>query len=337
MIYQKFLIYFFIFKYFILKIIKIGEINMKEKTKKFLQKYLIGFILGFVSVGIVAVYAETYFPSNDVTYDNTKSGLSSTDVQGAIDELYGVCFPPKTGGDAILDDTDIVTSGDGLYEDEYEDGRYFYKGGNPNNYVTFNNEDAGWRIVSIESDGTIKIMKTASIGNYQWDSSNSNNWARPASLNTYLNSTYYNGLNSTAQSQIVAKDWSIGGVTYGNNDLATQINNENGTKWKGKVALVTMSEYIRSNSNKNRCGNFSLYNSNYSSCKNTTWMFYSSNYWWTLSPFSSTDNTLRIAGGGNVNGDHPHGSSNAVRPVVYLSPDVKLSGSGTSSNPYTIS
>ena len=55
---------------------------MKEKTKEFLKKYLIGFILGFVSVGIVAVYAATYFPSNDVTYDNTESGLSSTNVQG---------------------------------------------------------------------------------------------------------------------------------------------------------------------------------------------------------------------------------------------------------------
>ena len=80
----------------------------------------------------------TYFPSNDVTYDNKISGLKSTDVQGAIDELYNVCFPP-TAGDSILDNTDIVTSGDGLYEDEYEDGRYFYKGKNVKNYVTFNN------------------------------------------------------------------------------------------------------------------------------------------------------------------------------------------------------
>ena len=38
------------------------------------------------------------------------------------------------------------------------------KGPNPNNYVTFNNEEAGWRIISINSDGTIKIMRTESIG-----------------------------------------------------------------------------------------------------------------------------------------------------------------------------
>ena len=99
----------------------------------------------------MGVYAATYFPSNDVTYDNSSSGLKSTDVQGAIDELYNTCKKPSTGGDGILDKEPIVTSGDGLYEDEYEEGRYFYKGADPNNYVTFNNEQAGWRIMSIET------------------------------------------------------------------------------------------------------------------------------------------------------------------------------------------
>ncbi len=69
--------------------------------------------------------------------------MQATDVQGAIDELYNTCFS-KTGGEWVLDNTDIVASGDGLYADEYEDGKYTYKGANPNNYVTFNNEVAGW-------------------------------------------------------------------------------------------------------------------------------------------------------------------------------------------------
>ena len=155
---------------------------MQKKIKEFSKKYLIGFTLGLISAGIVVVYAETYFPSNQTTYDNSASGMAATDVQGAIDELYNTCFPPKTGGDAILDEVDIVTSGDGLYEDEYEDGKYTYKGANPNNYITFNDETAGWRIISINSDGTIKIMRDANINtsnNLAWDSSNSNNWNRP--------------------------------------------------------------------------------------------------------------------------------------------------------------
>ena len=65
---------------------------MKTKTKKFAKKYLIGFTLGLISGSLVMVYAETYFPSNQVTYENTASGMQSTDVQGAIDELYNTCF-----------------------------------------------------------------------------------------------------------------------------------------------------------------------------------------------------------------------------------------------------
>ena len=124
---------------------------MKEKTKEFLKRYLIGFMLGIVSAGAIIVYAETYFPSNDITYDNKESGLSSTDVQGAIDELYGVCFPPKTGSDTITDLVDINT--DELYKDDKGNIRYYGK--NPNNYVSFNNEL--WRIIGV-IDGKIKII-----------------------------------------------------------------------------------------------------------------------------------------------------------------------------------
>ena len=172
---------------------------MINKIKKFSKKYLIGFFIGLILFTVVGVSAATYFPSNQTTYNNGTTGMSATNVQEAIDELYNTCFPPKAG-DTILDNVDIVTSGDGLYEDEYEDGKYTYKGANPNNYITFNDEKAGWRIVSINSDGTIKIMRSVSIGKIAWDTSNSNNWNRPASLNTYLNSTYYNSLTSVAQS-----------------------------------------------------------------------------------------------------------------------------------------
>ena len=223
---------------------------MKEK----ITKNIIGFILGVITAFSISVIAATYFPSNDVTYDNKESGLSSTDVQGAIDEIYGICTTPSTVGDTILKKEPIVDIGDGLYKDEYEEGKYTYKGANPNNYVTFNNEKAGWRIISINSDGTIKIMKNASIGNIAWDTSDSNNWNRPASLNTYLNGDYYNSLTSTAQSQIVEGTYYVGEVTSGNNDMQDQISDEKAVTSKVKVALPTLSEYLRANSNKEQCG-----------------------------------------------------------------------------------
>ncbi len=303
---------------------------MKEKTKEFLKKYLIGFILGIVSACTISVIAATYFPSNDVTYDNKESGLVSTNVQGAIDELYGVCFPPKAA-DQIIEDA-------GLEKDEYE-CRYFFTGTNPNNYITFNDETAGWRIISVECDGTIKIIRAASIGNQDWHSSVNSDWSSPTSLNTYLNNTYYNKLNSANQSYIIGKYFSIGEVDTNDTNLATQINNENSKKWEGKIALPTMSEYIRTNSNKNQCGTPSNYKKNYRSCKNTTWMFYSLN-WWLLSPRSSNDSLIISSSGnfGTSTAGGTYGISAGVRPVLYLSSDIKITGGdGSQSNPYQLS
>ena len=319
---------------------RIGEVFMKEKIKKIVLGYLPGFITGIIVCGGVSVIAATFFPSNQVTYENTASGMQATDVQGAIDELYNVCFPPVTevGGKEIS----IVTSGDGLYADEYEEGKYTYKGANPNNYVTFNNEEAGWRIISINSDGTIKIMKDADINtsnNLAWDSSASNNWNRPASLNTYLNSTYYNSLSSTAQSQIVEGTYYAGAVTWDNNDIQDQISDEKVTTSKVKVALPTVSEYLRANSNKEQCGTLSLNDDNYkTTCKNSDWMYYSSDSWWTLSPKSDSSNgVFNVYSNGRVI-NHYAGAYIAVRPAITLSSEVQITGgTGTASDPYTLS
>ena len=301
---------------------------MKEKIKEFSKRYLIGFILGVITVFSISVIAATYFPSGDVTYDNTESGLSSTNVQGAIDELYGVCTS-KPPGEQIIEDN-------GLEKDPYE-CRYFFTGANPNNYVTFNGETAGWRIISVGCDGTIKIVRAISIANRAWDSSQRSNWTRPASLNTYLNGTYLNRLSSEAQGQIVASDYSIGAVTDSNNDLADQVNDENSKTWNGKIALPTVSEYLRTNSNSN-CKTFSNFNNNYSTCRNTTWMFNSS-YWWTLSPASGySSDAFYVYNSGDVYYTYADNSNLAVRPIVTLSSEVQITGGdGSQSKPYILS
>lgn len=57
----------------------------------------------------------------------------------------------------------IVNSGDGLYADEYEEGRYIYKGSysNLNNFIDIDGDL--YRIVSLESDKTIKVVKNESL------------------------------------------------------------------------------------------------------------------------------------------------------------------------------
>lgn len=308
--------------------------------KKVLKSRVFLCILMALIIGIAGVSAATYFPSVDVTYDNTDSGLVSTDVQGAIDELYLKAQQLSSGSDDRVEDMGgTVSSGDGLYADSYEVGRYFYKGKNPNNYITFNGEKAGWRIISLESDGTIKIMRTANVGNRAWDSSNSNNWARPLSLNTYLNGDYYNSLNSTAKSQIVSHSWKMGSVTNENGCLTDNVNSEGDIRWTGKVGLVTVSEYLRSSSNFGMCRTFALNNDNKSTCTNSNWMVNSSyGFWWTLSSLANDSYTVfYVHSDGGIYTPDANNSGAAVRPALYLSSSVKLSGSGTLSDPYTIS
>ena len=56
----------------------------KVKTNK---NFILGIIVGIILTATTGVVAYSVY-ANTVTYDNTQSGLQSTNVQGAIDELY---------------------------------------------------------------------------------------------------------------------------------------------------------------------------------------------------------------------------------------------------------
>ena len=93
---------------------------------------------------------------------------------------------------------------------------------------------------------------------------------------------------------------------------------------------------IRSNSNKSRCGSFSLNNDDYR-CKNTTWMNTTSVSWWTLSPSSNNSYfSLCIDSSGNITEDFVDWGVQRVLPSLYLNSEVKITGGdGSQSNPYT--
>lgn len=313
---------------------------MSNKIKKVFNTKPFYFILGALIFGTIGVSAATYFESNAVTYDNTESGLTSTNVQGAIDELYDTYASSVSATDI---QKDVVTSGSGLYEDENEDGRYFYRGSNPNNYIVFSGDM--WRILSLETDNTIKIVKNEPLLRTDWDGDGTIKW-NTATLNTYLNSTYYNTLTTTARNQIVSHAWNIGAVNWGNN-LVSYIKEENSTKWNGKLALVTLSEFIRTNSNIANCN----LNNYPSSCANTTWMhidknnvIYNNVSWFltarsnfrTNNAYILSDNRLTSTRTDCYNYGTNSGCPIMVRPSVYLKSGLQLKGAGTQTNPYTI-
>ena len=89
---------------------------MTEKIKKLLKNRIFIFVLAALLFGTIGVSAATYFPSNDVTYDNTESGLESMNVQGAIDELYGKAQQCSSNSNDRVEDMGSTTTsgGDGL-------------------------------------------------------------------------------------------------------------------------------------------------------------------------------------------------------------------------------
>ena len=56
--------------------------------KKIIKNNILGFILGIILTSTTTFAATILFQSNQVRYDNTTSGLTATDVQDAIDEIY---------------------------------------------------------------------------------------------------------------------------------------------------------------------------------------------------------------------------------------------------------
>ena len=320
---------------------KLDKITIPESTNP-----AIGFEVSGIEEGSLLRSKETAILTVIVKYNNVTEQPTdlTADLEVTLDYSQapeGYVPPAKP---ITVDDLKAlaVTEGDGLYADEYESGKYIYKGTNPNNYITFNNET--WRIISVEADGTIKIMRNESIGNRAFDSGISNAW-ETSDIKTYLNDTYLPTI-TTNQDKIVAHTWSIGKVTMDNSDLADQINDENGTQSQSaKVGMITVSEYLRANSNKEECGNLSINNTNRATCLTTNWMYSivpSNGYLWTISPNSTNSNSVfcvigNTGNAGSLNNYRYANTSTGVSPVLYLSSDITLTGDGSSANAFQIS
>ncbi len=95
---------------------------MKEKIKNFFKSKMLIIAIGIFIGGATGVCAVTYFPSNQVTYNNSSSKLQSTNVQGALDELYGKCKACSSTGSS--------SSSGNIYVADREGYVYKFIGGN---------------------------------------------------------------------------------------------------------------------------------------------------------------------------------------------------------------
>ena len=180
-------------------------------------------------------------------------------------------------------------------------------------------------------------MKNGSVGKLAWDTTNSNDWASTATLNTFLNNDYYNTLSSEAQSQIQNHNFNIGEVIFENSDLVRQIESEKSKTWNGKIGLISGSDYLRVNTNVERCGNFLLNNQNYEFCKLTNYLAQSPAVYSTISMYAESSDYMLIGySEGTLHYGYADVARDAIWPTLYLKSDITLSGEGTKANPYII-
>ena len=89
----------------------------------------------------------------------------------------------------------LVTTGDGLYKSTTEPGRLIYRGATPNNRIFLKEDgtnDTLYRIVSYETDGTIKVVRNEKLATTRtWDTIN----IRIGDSNTYCSSAATAGCN----------------------------------------------------------------------------------------------------------------------------------------------
>ena len=183
---------------------------------------------------------------------------------------------------------EYATEGDGLYKDVYEEGRYIYRGQNPNNYITFNNET--WRIIAKEADGTYKIIRNEVLENRAFDEANhrltennsyctnptigcgvyakvegifltpsnsqSGTVTEDSSIKIYLNDDYYvNNISEVAKGQMTSHSFNIGAVERldqsgaSADSIEKNIVGEKMYQWTGNVGLANASDILKASTN----------------------------------------------------------------------------------------
>ncbi len=274
------------------------------------------------------------------------------------------CFSTNSNLDEnlIQHTTSIATSA--------QDDNYRYSGANPDNWVCFGTDESEcpeenkYRILGIY-DGKVKLVKATPIdknGNgtgeyapngadtFVFDTDNSNNYAT-SDVNTYLNTTYYDEINSIYQDMIYETKYNVGGIsTYTNIAPKAMYNEEIVTKTTDNYnfGIINPSDYFYATDQSywglvNYTGNLADTNDFFENeeAKSDNWLstLGSDGFEWTMNPSGSTNDTLMHIRytGFTSSYDSLATNSYALRPTLYLKTNVGVkSGMGTEESPFRL-
>ena len=236
----------------------------------------------------------------------------------------------------------------GLYAQTVGSNKTYYFRGNPtNNYIKFAGKD--YRILRVNEDGTIRIMLTSSIGNNEFNSAH----------NTYDKMYYTN-----SELKMVVDDWFTTNII---GDNASKVVSGNYFCEQAKVvwntshytagsATVTAKESYTPTFECTTDGNGkgvvtskvglvtydeTIYAGGWYDVGGLSYPYYlnSGNLYWTMSPagfYANDDASAWFVSGAGIESYYYVSDAIGVCPVLNLSADTLVSGSGTESDPYIV-
>lgn len=271
--------------------------------------------------------------------DDTCTGKVMVDYENASYkyQAYLTCKTYKTEKmlDVLKKHNTIAQTGDGLYEMNNE---LVYRGENPNNYISFNDEL--WRIVKIDKDNKIKIILTETENKNEiygtWDDR----------YNTEKGSSY--GINNFALSRALVNLQNIYEKHYTNQqEFLTKYDLCYGKRSEDSVfkdGSLECNEILR----EQNIGLLPLYDymnasldalcqtPNNKECQNYNYLVNNQSWWTMTANQKSTYHVYRIHSSGKVESDNAS-SKKTLRYVLALNPDVLYqSGNGTKKDPYVV-
>ena len=230
---------------------------------------------------------------------------------------------------------------------------YRYEGANPNNYITMEKTDGTtelWRIIGLFPDGANgeNVIRVRKVGyeSAAYDQNDKNYWPNTTlytSLKSiYSTAKYKNTINykiylgtSSAYKTLTAEGWYTAerGTTAGASAGGL-------TSAVVSVGLMYPSDYGYGVLASECDRTLKLYWGGYSktsACYDDNWLFQGSNLdQWLISPNHSETDVVVIASNVGCAGDDYVSTSYSYSPVMALSEDVVVTGSGTQSDPYVM-
>lgn len=237
----------------------------------------------------------------------------------------------------ILNQNEISTSEDGLFESEDDDGAtYYFRGEVENNYVQF--AGLSWRMVRINGNGTVKLVLDGvddTVVRYNEEATGYEDF-KETDVYDALVSYYDNHLNNYDKYIANNRYCSESGKSDDTYNAYTRIvTNEIptfnclGKRFTSKIGLLTADEVVYAGG---------VYDE-----ENTAYYLYNSEIesaWW-VSSLSNSDGDdyypFVVGSNGDLNDDASGTLYRSLRPVISLNRTVKVTGTGTSTDPYVVS